>query len=369
MMNCQSSSPSKCLAQAAPYGGLTLMPSAFVKDISVDRCTAAGDHFEFVLTILGATRFLHVTARTQRYIRYTKVLRYSALLELHHALAEELAPYLKAEGAQVPEFPSKSWFSSGKKLAEKRVVQLNDYFARLFNKYAEVLLFSRTLIDFFEPQRIDLSIVGCGKCQAKEYVRALAFLVANMEIAPDAVPGFPNLCEPRHNSCTKEVMQQLCSGEKQDFDWENYLPFDFKYKGQLFRVDVQNLYAADSVGESDCIISLYQTQGSACVIALDMTKRSSFVKAKETLGNIKLFLTEGGYAVPPFVVVGFGHEQTRHEVTAVEVNKYLVELFGDPCPYRYVEVSCVTGHQVLGALEALIDNAASAQRSPQSTPK
>ncbi len=327
-----------------PYGGLTLVPSTFVKGVTVEGYRPVGDHYEFILSIFGATRFLHVTARTRQYIKFAKILRYSELLGLHNALTQELMPYLKAEGSQMPEFPGKTWFSSGRKLAEKRVAQLKAYFSTLFSRYSAVLLYSQNLINFFEPQRIDLSIIGCKKEHAASYIRALSFLVANMSTEPD--PTVPGLCDlVKHSRPTDK-----------DFDWTSYVPFDFKYRGQLYRVDVQNLYATDSVGESDCIVSLYQTHSNACVLAVDVSCRTSLQKAKEMLGNIKLFLTEGGYAVPPFVVVGFGHDEIHREVSSGDVNSYLLELFGEHCPYRYIEVSCTRGEQVVESLEALIDN-------------
>lgn len=343
---------------------LTLIPSAFIKDISVDSCVEVEDHYEFLISIQGTTRFMHTLNGSEKYTCYKKLVRYSALLELHKVLSKELQPYLKAGETKMPEFPGKSWFGSAKTIAQKRVITLNYYFAELINKYSSILTNSPTLLNFFEPYQADLNIIGCSDEQCKSFVKALIMIITHMDSEPIDSSG---LCKITQMKSYKDLLVKLSEAPKianspREIDWESYTPFDYMYDGMVYRVDIQNLNSSETPCDSDIVINMYQTSSSVCMIALDMTKKSSFIKVKEILGNIKLFLTEGGFQIPPFMVVGFGHEQTHHEVTEKDVSDCLLDMFGDKCPYKYVEVSYITGHNMLKALDTIISTVRSLKK-------
>lgn len=124
-----------------------MLPTSMIADVSVEKYFLKGDHYEFTLIITGRSRFFH--SNTSGMITYKQEARYSKLRELHKALEKELTPYIKAGAPKMPDFPGRAWLTSAKKKAEKRVILLNNYFAKLFQYYYEVVSNSSLMINFF----------------------------------------------------------------------------------------------------------------------------------------------------------------------------------------------------------------------------
>ena len=348
------------------FSPLTVLPTACVKDISIDSYYKCSDHYCFLIKIVGRTRFLHPgLARDNLVIEYRKGVRYSSLLELHKTLKKELKPYLEAAGKEMPEFPSKGWFTGKRELAEKRVVSFNNYFAQLFAEYSGVLLFSNALIDFFEPQRLDLNLVCLPEADSKEVMKTLAAVIEKSVVITksDDCRGTAEISLKRNIS--SEELKDASS------DWEKVYPLDYKYNSKLYRIDVQNLYGNTmTVASNNCnegtnieLTNLNQTPYTACVFAFRLDDRKSYQKLQQVLKKLKLIKAAALVAglrsmIPPFIVLGLGSEQTKYEVKYDEVINYLMDLFGDPCPYGYLEASYVTGHNIVESLEAVIDTVA-----------
>ncbi len=325
----------------------TLLPGACVKDVLVSSAVQIKDQFAFSLQIIGRTRFMPAAERDKKCVRYTKVASYNVLSALNKALEAELSPYLRAAGKPMPAFPGSSWLSGARRLAEKRVVLFNKYFAELFDEYGEVLLYSPTMANFFEPTKMDLRVVGSVGDAGREFVRSLGLLASSLEIVKR---NAHDVCELGIRGSVPELLARL----KSQAGWESCFPFDLPHKQQLFRVDVQNLYSGETSSRDEWL-NLYQTPNTVCVIAFSIARRGSYLSVKELLGNLKLLLLEGRSPVPPFVVVGLEQENPRREVTHGEVTAYMKALFGDECPHRYLEVSTATGHNVLESVQELAE--------------
>ncbi len=333
-----------------PRSAATLLPSVCVKDVLVDTYVKRADHFDFSLQVIGRTRFIHAIENVPKYVCYKKVARYSVLAELHKDLGKELLPYLKAAGKSMPDFPAKTWFGCDRKLAEKRVLLFNKYFAELFDDYGTVLLYSPTLIDFFEPTKLDLRIIGDPGTDGREFMRALALLASGVEVLQC---DSRKVCQLGFQNDTQTILNRLRG--QAGTCWEAVFPFDAVHNMQLFRVDVENLYRKEGPEDPDAWLSLYHSPSTVCIVAFSLGRRKSFLRVKELLGNIKLLLLDERMAMPPFLVAGFGQELAKPEVGYDEVANYMMDLFGDSCPYRYMEISHVTGHNVMESVDALAE--------------
>eukprot|EP00830_Metopus_es_P020260 TRINITY_DN795_c0_g1_i1.p1 TRINITY_DN795_c0_g1~~TRINITY_DN795_c0_g1_i1.p1 ORF type:complete len:390 (+),score=76.17 TRINITY_DN795_c0_g1_i1:57-1226(+) len=331
------------------------IPNSYINSIEVDGCVEVGDHFEFIFKIHGRTRFLHGLSLKAGNMIFQQNARYSDLTLLHNGIKQELEPYLTAQQLRMPAFPKKTWFSSGLKVAKQRVVQLNIYFGELFDNYMSLLSQSPSLFDFFAPKNVDLQIFGLGKSERKEFLQGLTYLVAHQY--NETTGSFLKTSEQLADSRLQEELVGLWKKTKmpkprdKEFSWKNYVPFDYLCGKELFRVDVQNNYLPI---QSFDPFNLYQSKDTVLVFLFNKTDKKTFYAIKKYLEVIRLCLLDATMSLPPFVIIGLGEEQTKHEITSSEVSKELKDLFEGVREYKYIDASYVTGLNMVEALAIML---------------
>ena len=220
------------------------LPDAYIKSISVEKWINTGEYYLYVLNVYGRSRFLQCLPDYSKFIKYKAYARYSSLSDLHEIIVEYLKPYNVAAQvkAELPSFPSKKWLSHNDELAMKRVDQLNNYFAELFNKFGLWLEFSELLIDKFVPVRVELNLVGWNKEGINSFLNTLVYIQKFMEIIPEKYDSNgKTLCSLTSLMDYSHAVKELNKTEKiLKKGWRSFVPFDYYTGGHLHRIDVRH---------------------------------------------------------------------------------------------------------------------------------
>lgn len=107
--------------------------------------------------------------------------RYSELLTFHKLLEKEMKEYFKKKGyssSDFPEFPPKKLlFNKDPQFIQKRVMQMNNYFDELFQKFPAKVPYTNAIIDLCLPFKLNIAVIGKQKCGKTSYIEAIIKLM------------------------------------------------------------------------------------------------------------------------------------------------------------------------------------------------
>eukprot|EP00831_Metopus_contortus_P066333 TRINITY_DN59182_c0_g1_i1.p1 TRINITY_DN59182_c0_g1~~TRINITY_DN59182_c0_g1_i1.p1 ORF type:complete len:367 (-),score=60.80 TRINITY_DN59182_c0_g1_i1:45-1145(-) len=297
--------------------GVSKLMDTYILMIYVESSVEVKDHYEFEIVVTGRSRFAYFLKDPRAFTKFRFRERYSSLRQLHKLLRRTLPLTVSDahENTRMPKFPGKAWFGSAKKRAERRVQQLNEYFEGMFFLFGSRASFLEELISFFSPKFVSIAIFGGSGAQqqqymcsmVKEYVKRSEFIESvdtasteSGELRPTFVGSMLSCSE-----CPEVTLEE--SKEIFCFKWQDKIPFDYKTREKLFRVEFTNLYCGEK--ENDLQLLCGSTHQ---IVLLDYKAPDVDLQAEKVL----LMLQKS--AVNSILLLGFNVEDPQAEEKLVK---------------------------------------------------
>ncbi|CDW71814.1 UNKNOWN [Stylonychia lemnae] len=158
----------------------------FIQKLEIIDYEENDDHVEYYIQVQGRTKYLvnlndiaengmidyqkvhkiQNSAENQEFqiVEYCIVKRYSELLIFSKLLQSEIKNYMKKRGFQPEDFPDfppkKTFFNKSKNFLQKRVLKINNYFTKLFDKFPQKVPYTNAIIDLCQPFKLNVAVIG-----------------------------------------------------------------------------------------------------------------------------------------------------------------------------------------------------------------
>ena len=184
----------------------------FIERLEIVDWVEGDKHVEYIVSVRGRTKYLVDLAAlaenglidasqmgqvetedgTLQVAEYCITKRYSELLLFNKLLQAEMKNYMKKKGFEAEEFPAfppKKLFNKGKGFIQKRVQQINAYFAALFRVFPQKVPFTNAVVDLCQPFKLNLALIGQRGSGKSAVIEGLVRLLVDFQQNKDRFFG------------------------------------------------------------------------------------------------------------------------------------------------------------------------------------
>jgi hypothetical protein len=322
----------------------------------------------YTIQIMGNTAFM---PQHQISAIYYKAVRYSQLLQLHKSLRTEYAHYCSQYNIIFPLFPPKKYFNRlGASFLEKRLIELNQYFSKLFELLPQIKLSSH-IYSLCLPLKTDILICGSSEVSNNAYIAKLAQLLisaSSVHITPLEYFAHKDAAIALANKSSSSIpdFEKVPPSEVQPFksafakyinnkhSYTEIFPCDYIFHEHAFRINIeeQSMPSYLNAAMLSNRAVKWVENNAAMMVIIDLSNKESIGLASLIIDKLKELASHSH--LPMVVLIGMCNENQHMIVSDEDIHSLLISKKSEYLPLKYFNADVSTGENVVEGLHYIL---------------